>query len=431
MLLKNAVSLALDPPSVKPLDIRIKNCDIAETGKNLIPKRGEEIHDLSGRFIMPGLVNGHTHLYSALARGMSGPKSAPGNFIEILQKIWWKLDRALDEESIYYSAMVGAIDAVRHGTTALIDHHASPTAIRGSLDIIKEAMWEVGLRGVLCYEVTDRGGKKERDMGLEENERFIKDNKNNVQFRGMVGAHAAFTLGNESMRLLGEMAEKHDAGVHIHAAEDKSDVTDAEENYRCGVVDRLKEHGILRKDSVLAHGVHLNEKELLDIRKAGSWIMHNPRSNMNNKVGYAPMHLFKGRAGLGTDGFPSDMFEEAKIGFYKMQDSCKPAYIGTPGLLHGNQELLARTFGKKFGAIGKGSLADFVILDYLPPTPVTENNLAGHFLFGMNSADVESVMVDGKWVVKNRVLVGFDLQSMYEKSAKAAKKLWSRIEKLR
>lgn len=431
MLFKNTTSIVLHPSSIESIDLRIQNGKIKECGKNLIPKKGEETHDLSGRVVMPGLINGHTHLYSTIARGMSGPKEPPQNFLEILQKIWWKLDRVLDEDSIYYSALVGAIDAVRCGTTTLIDHHASPKSIVGSLDVIKEAMWEVGLRGVLCYEVTDRGGKKERDKGLDENERFIKDNKKNSQFRGMVGAHAAFTLSNESLRLCGESAKKHNVGVHIHVAEDKSDVTDAEENYRCSVIDRLKENGILRKDSILAHGVHLSDIELSEVRKIGSWIMHNPRSNMNNKVGYAPVHLFGEHAGLGTDGFPADMFEEAKMGFYKMQDSRCIPHDGTPKLLQNNQKLLSQIFGHKFGTFEKGSVADIVILDYQPPTLMTKENLAGHFLFGMNSSMVESVMIDGKWVVKNRVLVGFDVESVYEKSKKVAKMLWEKMEKIK
>jgi len=427
MLLKKTTSINLDPPSIESADIRLHNGNIIEKEKNLSPKKDEEVHDLSGRIVMPGLVNSHTHLYSALARGMAYPKDAPQNFLEILQKIWWKLDRALDEDAIYYSALVGAIDAVRCGTTTLIDHHASPKSITGSLDVIKEAMWEVGLRGVLCYEVTDRGGKKERDKGLEENERFITDNRKNSQFRGMVGAHAAFTMSNETMRLCGEMASKYKVGVHIHVAEDKADVTDAEENYRCSVIDRLKENGILRKDSILAHGVHLNEREAKEVRKMGSWVMHNPRSNMNNRVGYAPLHLFGERVGLGTDGFPADMFEESKIGFYKRQDSRAHENVNMTQLLQNGQRTISEIFGKKFGSLQKGSPADIVVLDYQQPTPMTVENLAGHFLFGMNSSMVESVMIDGKWVVKNRVLVGFDVESVYEKSKQVARRLWNKM----
>lgn len=430
ILLKNTTSVILSPSTIESVDLRIQNGQIAEKGKNLKPKRDKAVYDLHGKIIMPGFVNAHTHLYSALARGMSYPKEPPQNFLEILQKIWWKLDRALDEDSIYYSALVGAIDAVRCGTTTLIDHHASPKSITGSLDIIKEAMREVGLRGVLCYEVTDRGGKKERDKGLDENERFIKDNRNNMQFRGMVGGHAAFTMSNETLRLCGEMAEKHNVGVHIHVAEDKSDVTDALENYQCSIIDRLEKHGILRRDSIFAHGVHLSDKELERVRKFGSWMIHNPRSNMNNRIGYAPLHLFGERTGLGTDGFPADMFEEAKIGFYKRQDSRASENVNMIRLLQNGQRTISEIFGQKFGSLQKRSPADIVVLDYQPPTPMTAENLAGHFLFGMNSPMIESVMVDGKWIVKNRVLVGFDLESVYNKSNKAAKRLWEKMNKV-
>jgi putative selenium metabolism protein SsnA len=428
MLIKNATALVLDPPSIEQLDLRITRGKIAARGKDLPAVRGEEVHDLRGRIIMPGLVNAHTHLYSALSLGMAPPAEAPQNFLEILQKVWWRLDRALDEESVYYSALIGAIDAARCGTTTLVDHHSSPCAVKGSLDLIKEAVAEIGLRGVLCYEVTDRGGMKERDRGLEENERFIRANRRDDAFRGMVGAHAAFTLGAESLRLVGEMAEKERVGVHIHVAEDRIDTAAAEEDYRTGVTGRLSGSGILRKDSVLAHCVHLGEKDLSQVRKSGCWIVHNPRSNMNNRVGHAPLHLFGERSALGTDGFPPDMFAEAAAGFFGNQEAEGALEsVSMTGLLGGGQRAVSGIFGQKFGTLGKGSPADLIVLDYRAPTPMTEENLAGHFLFGMRSSDVESVMVGGRWVVKNRVVVGINLASAYEKAARAAKKLWKKM----
>ncbi len=187
MVLKNCTLLSLSPGSVERADLRIEDGLIVERKKRLTPKRGEEVVSFDGKFVLPGFVNAHTHLYSSLARGMGAPRKSPKNFLEILQSVWWKLDRALDDESIYYSALVGAIEAVQCGTTTLVDHHASPKAIPGSLDLIKLAMEEVGLRGVLCYEVTDRGGKKERNAGLDENERFIIENKNNDMQEGREG----------------------------------------------------------------------------------------------------------------------------------------------------------------------------------------------------------------------------------------------------
>ncbi|MBI5216926.1 MAG: putative aminohydrolase SsnA [Ignavibacteriae bacterium] len=445
MILKNCSLAVLSSSKVINVDVRIENGKITEQKKQITPRRGEEIIDLTGKIVMPGFVNAHTHLYSSLARGMSAPKIPPKNFLEILLKIWWKLDRALDEESIYYSAFVGAIEAALCGTTTLIDHHASPKAIDGSLDIIKQAMNEVGLRGVLCYEVTDRGGMNERNKGLLENERFIQANKTNQQFRGMVGAHASFTLGNESLRLLGEMAERNQTGVHIHAAEDKCDIVDAEENYRQSVAERLKQWNILKKESILAHCIHHSHKDFQTIHQHNCWLVHNPRSNMNNAVGYAPVHLFGERVALGTDGFPGDMFEEARTAFFKSKDMRYESWdmnrkTHSPFTTHqspdfsklatGGQTLISEIFQQKFGTLNAGSVADLLVLDYQSPTPVTKENLAGHFLFGMRSANVESVMVGGKWIVWNRQFPGIEVESIMNKARKSAKKLWERLRKL-
>ena len=376
---------------------------------------------------------------------MPGPKTPPGNFLGILQKIWWKLDRALDEGSIYYSAMVGSVEAALCGTTLLVDHHASPNAIPGSLDIIKEAMQEVGLRGVLCYEVTDRGSRRQRDQGLDENERFISAHRSSACFRGLVGAHASFTLGEESLHACGSMADRYGTGVHIHVAEDMSDVVDSQKSYRAGLVDRLSKYSILRKESILAHCIHIRPVEFAQLRRARCWLVHNPRSNMNNGVGHAPVHLFGDRAALGTDGFPADMFEEAKFGFFRMQEDDKriqparPDRVGDSGIeihnevmtnfLERGQRLASEMFNQEFGGLAPGSAADLAVLDYKPPTPLTAGNLSWHLQLGMRSSMVESVMVSGKWIVKDREIVGVDVPSVYEKAAKVAKKLWHRMER--
>lgn len=446
LLLRNVRCLTFEPGYSREVDVRIEHGIIAEVGAGLKRKASDEAFHLSGKIIMPGLVNAHTHLYSSLARGMAGPKERPANFLEILQKVWWRLDRALDEETIYFSAMAGAIEAALCGTTTLVDHHASPTAIPGSLDIIKEVLREVGIRGVLCYEVTDRGGKKERDAGLAENERFIRENKQDPDFRGMVGAHAAFTLSNESLRLCGEMATENAAGVHIHVAEDACDIVDSEENFRESVVDRLARHGIVKRESILAHCVHLTPAMIAAVRRADCWFAHNPRSNMNNGVGYAPVQLLGERTALGTDGFPADMFEEARSGFVRMKErsaqlhspratrGVRKAPVEDPsmiGFLRGGQKLVGEVFGQKFGVLSKGAVADLVVMDYEPPTPLTKQNVEGHVVFGIRSAMVESVMVGGKWIVKHREIVGLDSRAVLAKASAAAAKLWRKMEKAR
>lgn len=429
-LLKNAACVTLHPPTVDAVDLRIRGGVISERKANLAAKPDEAVVDLSGRMVMPGFVCAHTHLYSSLSRGMPGPADPPKNFLEILQRVWWKLDRALDDESVYYSALMGAIDAVRCGTTTIVDHHASPSSIGGSLDIIKEAVSKIGLRGALCYEVTDRGGKRKRDKGLEENERFIRANAKNASFRGLVGAHASFTLGDESLRLCGEMAATYNVGVHIHAAEDAYDAGHAMEKHGCSIVERLARFDILKKGTILAHCVHLSEAEIAVVRTAGCSLVHNPRSNMNNRVGYAPVHAFKKAGALGTDGFPADMFEETKFAFYKRQDSRSLRPVDVTALLDGSQRMASDIFGGTFGTLAKGAAADLVVMKYDAPTPVTKENCAGHFLFGMQSSMVESVMAAGEWVVKDREVVGVDTDAVYEHAQRAAKKMWKKMEAL-
>ena len=428
MFLKNIRTFTLAPAQVKKTNLRITGSEITAEGSTLKPLKGEKVINLEGKLVLPGFVNAHTHLYSSLSRGMPMPAIAPTNFLEILEKVWWKLDVSLDDEAIYYSALIGAIDAIKCGTTTLVDHHASPSSIKGSLDLIKKAMKQVGMRGVLCYEVTDRGGKKKRDEGLEENERFIERNKTDEHFRGYVGAHAAFTMSDESLHLCGEMAAKHKTGVHIHVSEDVCDVKDAEVKYKSTVLDRLTPHKILKKETILAHCVHLTTNEFKTSHDNECWLVHNPRSNMNNRVGYAKVHQFGDKLALGTDGFPADMLEEAKFAFHKKRDSHNDDNIDYVKLITGGQRLISDIFGKNFGTFKKGSVADLVVMNYNEPTPMKKENLLGHYLFGMQSAMVESVMVGGKWVMKNRKILGVDEKKVLAKSQEVAKKLWKKME---
>jgi len=429
LLLKNVTAVHLFPPTIEQADLRIQAGHIVARGKSLTPEPNEQVEDLNGRLVLPGLVNAHTHLYSSLARGMPWPQDAPKNFLEILQKIWWKLDRALDEESIYYSALIGAIEAVKAGTTTLIDHHASPNYITGSLKIIRAALEQVGVRGVLCYEVTDRNGAAGRDAGLRENQEFL-ETQTNAQFRGLVGAHASFTLSDHSLHACVELAQHHNCGVHIHLAEDHCDAEISQQEFGRGeVVRRLEDFGLLSEKTVLAHGIYLSEDNLRTIRQHQCWLMHNARSNMNNSVGYAQVQHFGERVSLGTDGFPADMFEETRLAYFKGRDAqnglSPAAYMK---FLSNGHQLCSELFGATFGKITPGAVADLTVLDYPAPTPLTPENLAGHLLFGMKTDYVSDVMIGGKLVMRHKKVVGFDVENAYHQSQAVAARLWKRLQ---
>jgi putative selenium metabolism protein SsnA len=444
-LFKAATVITLDPPKVERGDLRIDGARVVERGAQIEPREGEEVIDLGGKMVMPGMVCAHTHLYSSLARGMPAPPRVPANFKEILELVWWRLDRALDEETIYWSAVAGALDAARAGTTCLFDHHASPSHITGSLQVVSEAIERVGLRGVLCYEVTDRGGSDERDSGLEENRAFLESvaksstlladhnrqssssPQRGEMFRAMVGAHASFTLSDSSLEACAGLMREFGAGLHIHAAEDMCDVEDARSKYGTGVVERLAGFEALNNRTVLAHGIHLDERDIAIAREAGAWFAHNPRSNMNNRVGYAPVAKFGGRVTLGTDGIGADMFEEARFAFFKARDG--RAELGADEwvrALANNQRLASASFGTELSALDEGATADLIVLDYDSPTPVRAENLAWHFAFGLSSASVESVMVGGRFIIRDKKSP-LDEAALYEQAREASRKLWRKL----
>ncbi|MDD5544465.1 MAG: putative aminohydrolase SsnA [Acidobacteriia bacterium] len=438
MLLKNATLIDLNPARVELSHLRVTGSLITARGWHLRKNAGEKVVDLKGKLLLPGMICAHTHLYSALARGMPAVKPAPKNFLEILKKIWWRLDWAHNEETLYYSALVGAMDAALSGTTLLIDHHSSPCHIRGSLKLIMKALQEVGLRGVLCYEVTDRGGMPERDAAIEENVDFISAHADHPRFRGLFGAHASFTLGNDSLRACSHLAGELDSGLHIHVSEDLMDDNDARAKYHRSVIERLDEFGGLNSKTILAHGTHLSPSDVERVKEARSWLVHNPRSNMNNSVGYAFPTRFGERVALGTDGLSSDMFAEAQYAYFKSRDAIfdnrgrksEAKMEGGPldvvNSLAQNSKLASEIFGAKFGRLQPGFEADLIVLDYAAPTPITKDNLAGHLIFGLGRDNVESVMVGGRFVVKNRRIPQLDTEKIFSKSSKLARILWDR-----
>lgn len=383
-------------------------------GRVSVPGRGRRVDD-SGRLVIPGNVCAHTHLYSALARGMPYELEPPRTFLEILQRVWWRLDRALDERSLHASALVGGLEALRAGTTTVVDHNASPNAIDGSLDVIADALEQLGIRSVLCYETSDRDGPERARAGVAENARFLRAERRLA--RGLVGAHAPFTLSGETLAACVEL----DAGLHVHAAEGECDP---------GAVERLHEAGALDERTLLAHGIHLDDTELELVRASGATVAHNARSNMNNSVGRARVRELGPRVALGTDGIGADMFEESHSAWFRLREDDIGAQAGwLLERLAESARLAGRVFGEPLlGTLEPGAPADLVVLDYEPPTPLTRENLAGHWIFGLGSRHVGDVMVAGEWVVRDGRPARVDERELLVGARRQAERLWRRLD---
>ena len=411
--------------------------DLGSTAELMAKYPAEEILDAQGKLAMPGLICAHTHFYGAFARGMAIPGEAPQNFPEILEKLWWRLDKALYWQDIRYSALVCLIDAVRHGTTTLIDHHASPSAIEGSLDIIAEAVEEAGVRACLCYEVTDRDGEELAQAGIEENRRFIEKmaSEQTSKLAATFGLHASLTLSDETLEKAVEAANGLGVGFHIHVAEDMADVRDSLKKSGLRVVERLNKFGVLGPQTIAAHCVHVDAYEKEILQETGTRVVHNPRSNMNNAVGVAdaPGMLKMGiDVGLGNDGFSNNMFTEMHTAYllHKLSKS-DPRVMGGDQVMQmafqNNAQIASVFFPGPLGELSVGALADIVLVDYEPTTPLTAGNFPWHVIFGVDGTGVDTTIVGGRVLMRNRELLSLDEEEICAKSRELAGKLWKRL----
>lgn len=433
--LENATLLSLDPPGVMSGALRIENDSVSAIGPMVKPSPGDEVVDCGGAVVLPGLVNGHTHLYSALATGMPPPSRAPKNFHEILELIWWRLDRAHDAESIELCGLIGALDAVHCGTTTLIDHHASPNSIEDSLDNLERGIAAVGLRAVLCYETTDRNGAAGALAGLEENRRYLERcaQRNDGRFAALVGAHAAFTMSDETLSACARLAAEYHSGVHIHVAEDPCDDRLCREKYGAPLVERLTRSGLVDESvgvaarSILAHCTHLSQADAKRLSRMVAAVAHNPRSNMNNQVGYAPTNHLSG-VQLGTDGIGSDMFAEARAAWFKSRDACAGlAPTDIVEMLVRSARTASRLLGKELGQFAPGAAADVVVTDYIPATPLSPDNIVGHLIFALASHHVRHVLVAGQWTLRDRQVLTVAENETRRRAVDATRALWSRM----
>jgi putative selenium metabolism protein SsnA len=416
---------SLDPPRLTEADLVLAGDRVVSVGT---APDGADRRDCGGTVIMPGSVCAHHHLYSALSRGMPFRLAPPADFTEILQRVWWRLDRALDETSIRASALTAGLEALLAGTTTVVDHHASPNAIDGSLDVIADALASLGLRSVLCYEVTDRDGPQRAKAGVAENRRFLS--RTTPLARGMVGAHASFTLSDDTLAACVELAGQARVGMHIHVAEDAADNTDA--RARCGLTAaaRLHRAGVITEQALLAHCVHATGPDAGLIAAAGATVACNPRSNMNNAVGLSPFSLRGGRVALGTDGIGGDMIAESQAGFFRAREASLLVPRDWPlARLAASAAVAGRAFGEPLlGTLQPGAPADVVVLDYPAPTPLTAPSLAGHWVFGLHARHVRDVYVAGELVVAGGRSTRLDAAELAAANSKQAARLWARLD---
>lgn len=392
----------------------------------------EDVFDCGGRYVLPGNICAHTHFYGAYARGLAIPGTPPADFPTILRRLWWPLDKALTAESVRHSTRVCLVDAIKHGTTTLFDHHASPNAIDGSLDVIADVVDQSGLRAVLCYEVSDRDGAEKAAAGIAENVRFLRVSPSRQRVRGVFGLHASMTLSDATLRAC--VKATAGSGFHIHVAEHEADQEDSRARYGAPVVTRLARAGILGENSIAAHCIHIDAEELGTLRDSRSWLTHQPRSNMNNGVGaldFEAMMAGEMKLCLGNDGFSNDMWAEWKAAYllhklsHRDPRQADGGAIATVAATH-NAQLASHFLGLPIGMLVVGQAADLIILDYHPFTPLTPDNLPWHALFGFESSMCVATMCAGQWLMWDRRVLTLDERAVASEALAHAPEVWAR-----
>ena len=418
-------------------DKNIHGIGTTEELRKRFPKA--KVKNMDGRVVTPGLINTHMHLYSTFARGIALKDPAPESFGQILERLWWRLDKALTREDLYLTAMIPLLEAVRSGVTTLIDHHASPFAIPGSLDVLKSAFRKCGLRGCLCYEISDRDGSAKCDEGFEENANFIRGLKLHQEpdISAMIGLHASFTLEDSSLARAAELKQALKCGVHIHVAEGPEDLENARSRGYRSVVDRLHRFGLTGPDSLFIHCIHVDTPDIQTLSLTRTNVVHNPRSNMNNAVGCADIEQMmkeKVQVGLGTDGFSAsplvDMTVANILHKHQARDPRKAYGEIWKMFTQNNPAIAGSVFKKPLGTLEEGSGSDIVVWNYHPPTPLTADNTLGHLLFGLSAATVHTTIASGKVLYENGAFTFLgdgEEKELAAKSREISQKLWDRF----
>jgi putative selenium metabolism protein SsnA len=437
MLIQNGTLITFGSPCqvLEGQSLLIEDGRIAKIGKD-IPGPFDRVIDAAGQLVMPGLVNAHMHFYSTLVRGLG--KAAPSRtFQEVLDNLWWRLDRKLTLDDVQMSAEFILLDAIRKGTTTIIDHHASPFAISGSLDRIAKAAKNVGVRACLCYEVSDRDGEAIITEGLEENAAFARRcaAEMDPQLRSLFGLHAAFTLSDRTLERAAAMGRDLGIGFHVHVAEAASDVQVNLDRHGLTPVARLQRFGMLGRDTIAAHAVHVTQADMDLLAESGTFVAHNPQSNLNNAVGIADVQTLvqRGvRVGLGTDAMTVNMLEELRVGLWAQhlrQDNPTCAFMELANtLVARNPELASQLWGFPLGTLEEGAAADVILVDYHAPTPLDGDTVLGHLIFGISQATVDTTICAGRVLMAGkRLMIDVDEAALAARSRELATRLWERF----
>lgn len=394
-----------------------------------------EVIDGKGRICIPGMTTTHAHFYGQFARGMA--LSEPiCNWQQVLTRMWWKFDKKLTDEMTYYSAMMGLIEGLKYGTTTYFDHQASANATEGSLDLIESAVRQAGARACLAYEVSDRDGLVHRKSGIEENVRFIKKVNQNegTQIKALFGLHAGYTLDRETLEICADYGKQLDVGFHIHVAESMADVSESYRLYDKHVVERLADAGILGNKTIAAHGVNVGPEQWEIFRATGTTVAHNVQSNTNNAVGICPVVRMMNdgvAVALGGDGYTYDLFTELGFAVIMQRTRENDPRVFSSGQIRqfafeNPGKLAERIFGVRTGVLQAGAAADFVILNYVEPTPINDKNLFSHMTSAF-SGHVADVVVAGKEVVRDGVCTQVDEERILAQCREQAAKLWDSL----
>lgn len=439
ILIKNGIIITLgdEPKVLYDNSVLIENGLIKKIAPSEEFKREQRKEiDAGGKVVLPGFINAHMHFYSTLVRGLGKAKPAK-DFLEVLENLWWKLDKVLTPETLYYSALIMLINGIKRGTTTFLDHHASPKSVTGSLRKISKAVEETGLRACLCYELSDRDGEKISEEGIKENYEFIKytQENNSELLRALFGLHASFTLSDRTLERASETGSGLKTGFHIHVAEAELDEVYSEKNFGMRVVNRLHKFGILGEKTIAAHCVHIDENEMEILKDTGTMVVHNPQSNLNNAVGIADVVKMANKGilvGLGTDAMTVNMIEELRVALWAQHLKQKNPTAGfnetASTLFYSNAKIAGRYWSSSLGKIEEGAAADVILIDYEPPTPLDESNFLGHLIFGISQSDTDTTIVNGRVLMENRILkIDIDESEIAARARELTNKLWNRF----